>query len=306
MGSINNLLITGSNGFVGQSFLNYLEKLEERELPKKIYLVNRSKSKSISYKIRSRTEIISLTADLTKEWKFNTESSHILNLAGDGSRNAYTEEAAQNFIKICENLEIWALSHKPKVIVHASSGACFYGDSNNKDFINKSNLILSRIKGEKILARLNTEVGTRVVAARLFTFIGPNILNKLHYAATVFIRDSMRSNLINVTGNPYTIRSYMHESTMSHWLANSLLNEKIEGIFSVGSSNPVTIRELAEFISSKTNAKIIFGNAKIEPSTYLPNNESNHKILGLSEGPKWQDSVEECINIYRKRGMHLG
>jgi hypothetical protein len=85
-----------------------------------------------------------------------------------------------------------------------------------------------------------------------------------------------------------------------------LLNEKIEGIISVGSSNPVTIRELAEFISSKTNAKIIFENTNIEPSVYLPNNESNYKTLGLSEGPNWQDSIKECINIYSKRGVHFG
>ena len=305
MDGIENLLITGSNGFVGQSFLNYLENIEEIELPKKIFLVNRNESKPLSHKIRSRTEIVSLTADLTKEWKFDTQSSHILNLAGNGSRNAYTEEAAQDFIKICENLEIWALSHKPKVIVHASSGACFYGDPSNIDFINKSNLILSRIKGEEILARLSKAVGTRVVGARLFTFIGPNMLNKPHYAATTFIRDSVRNHLINVTGNPDTIRSYMHESTMSHWLANCVLNEKIEGIISIGSSNPVTIRELAEFVSSITKAKVIFGNTKIEPSVYLPKNESNYKILGLSEGPNWQDSIEECINLYSKRSVHF-
>ena len=43
----------------------------------------------------------------------------------------------------------------------------------------------------------------------------------------------------------------------------------------------------------------------MEPSVYLPNNENGFKNLGLSEGPNWQDSVMECINIYGKRDVHF-
>jgi nucleoside-diphosphate-sugar epimerase len=303
--TVKNLLITGSNGFVGQSFLNYLEKVSAEYLPEKIILVNRNEVVPISNTIRNRTDIISIKADLSQKWEFKVDASHVLNLAGDGSGNAYTDRAAQSFIKICENLASWAASSKPKVIVHASSGACFYSGSKNENFLSKANLIFSRLEGEKILGQLNGEHKIRVVAARLFTFIGPNMLAKQQYAASVFIRDSMLNKVVNVTGNPNTIRSYMHELTMSNWLANCMMNEKIHGVVTIGSSKPVTIRELAEFISYKTNAKIIIGNSEMEPSVYLPNNENSFKILGLSEGPNWQDSVMECINIYGKGDVHF-
>ena len=305
MNTVKNLLITGSNGFVGQSFLNYLENVSAEYLPEKIILVNRNEVVPISNTIRNRTDIISITADLSQKWEFKVDASHILNLAGDGSGNAYTDRAAQSFIKICENLADWAASSKPKVIVHASSGACFYSGSKNENFLSKANLIFSRLEGEKILARLNDEHKIRVVAARLFTFIGPNILAKQQYAVSMFIRNSMLNKVVNVTGNPNTIRSYMHESTMSDWLANCIMNEKIHGVVTIGSSQPVTIRELAEFISYKTKAKIVIGNSEMEPSVYLPNNKNSFKILGLSEGPNWQDSVMECINIYGKRDVHF-
>ena len=305
MNTVKNLLITGSNGFVGQSFLNYLEKVSAEYLPEKIILVNRNEVVPISNTIRNRTDIISIKADLSQKWEFNVDPSHVLNLAGDGSGNAYTDRAAQSFIKICENLAAWAASSKPKVIVHASSGACFYSGSKNENFLSKANLIFSRLEGEKILARLHDEHEIRVVAARLFTFIGPNILAKQQYAVSMFIRESMLNKVVNVTGNPNTIRSYMHESTMSNWLLNCLMNEKIHGIVTIGSSKPVTIRELAEFISYKTKAKIIIGNSEMEPSVYLPNNENSFKNLGLSEGQNWQDSVMECINIYSKRDAHF-
>jgi nucleoside-diphosphate-sugar epimerase len=303
--TVKNLLITGSNGFVGQSFLNYLEKVSAEYLPEKIILVNRNEVVPISNTIRNRTDIISIKADLSQKWEFKVDPSHVLNLAGDGSGNAYTDRAAQSFIKICENLAAWAASSKPKVIVHASSGACFYSGSKNENFLSKANLIFSRLEGEKILARLHDEHKIRVVAARLFTFIGPNILAKQQYAVSMFIRESMLNKVVNVTGNPSTIRSYMHESTMSNWLLNCLMNEKIHGIVTIGSSKPVTIRELAEFISYKTKAKIIIGNSEMEPSVYLPNNENSFKNLGLSEGQNWQDSVMECINIYSKRDAHF-
>ena len=305
MNTVKNLLITGSNGFVGQSFLNYLEKVSADYLPEKIILVNRSEVVPISNTIRNRIEIISIKADLSQKWEFKVDASHVLNLAGDGSGNAYTDRAAQSFIKICENLAAWAASSKPKVIVHASSGACFYSGSKNENFLSKANLIFSRLEGEKILDRLNNEHKIRVVAARLFTFIGPNMLAKQQYAASMFIRDSMLNKIVNVAGNPNTIRSYMHESTMSNWLANCMMNKKIHGVVTIGSSKPVTILELAEFISYKTKAKIVIGNSEMEPSVYLPNNENSFKVLGLSEGPNWQDSVMECINIYGKGDAHF-
>ena len=305
MNIVKSLLITGSNGFVGQSFLNYLEKVSPDFLPEKIILVNRNEVIPISSTIRNRMDIISIKADLSQKWDFNVNASHVLNLAGDGSKNAYTDRAAEGFVKICENLAAWAAFSKPKVIVHASSGACFYSSSKNENFLSKANLIFSRLEGEKILAQLNNEHKIRVVAARLFTFIGRNMLAKQQYAASMFIRDSIVNKVINVTGNPNTIRSYMHELTMSNWLANCLINDKIHGIVTIGSSKPVTIRELAEFISYKTKAKIVIGNSEIEPSVYLPNNENVFNILGLSEGPNWQDSVMECINIYDGGDVHF-
>lgn len=300
MNTVKSLLITGSNGFIGQSFLNYLEKISVKHLPEKIILVNRNEMIPISDTIRNHTELISIMADLSQKWEFKVYASHVLNLAGDGSHNAYTEQSAQSFVKICENLADWVASSKPKVIVHASSGACFYNGSTNNNFLSKKNLIFSRLEGENILASLNSQYDTRVVAARLFTFIGPNMLAKQQYAASSFIRDSVLNKVISMTGHPNTVRSYMHESTMSDWLANCITNDKINGIVAIGSSKPVTIRELAEFISNKTNAKIVLRNLEMEPSAYLPNNESLLKIAGLSEGPKWQESVMECINIYGK------
>ena len=306
MTSIESLLITGSNGFIGQSFLTYLENLQEKELPNKIVLVNRNKPVQLSPKLKNKSKITFLRADLTKEWNFTLKVSHVLNLAGDGSSTAYSKDSAQNFVKICNNLSDWVLINRPKVIVHASSGACFYDVFQNKEFINKADLIVSRLQGEKILSQVKENSDVSVNLARLFTFIGPNMLIKEQYAAPLFIKEAVRNNLIKVTGNPGTVRSYMHELTMADWLFKCLLMNKSQGIVSVGSSVPVTIQELVEFISLKTNSKITFESPNLEKSVYLPTIENELRYLGVSNGPKWQHSIEECINIYSKGGEHFG
>jgi len=306
MSSIESLLITGSNGFVGQSFLSYLKNKSKNELPAKIILVNRNKPMQLSPELKSKSEVIFLEADLTKEWDFNFKTTHVLNLAGDGSSNAYSMDSGQKFVKICNNLSYWASTNKPKVIVHASSGACFYNASKNKEFMNKAHLIDSRLQGESILSQFKESLEVNVILARLFTFIGPNMLTKQQYAAPFFIREAINKKLIKVTGNPNTVRSYMHESTMSDWLFNSLQTNKMDGIISVGSSIPVTIREIVEFISSKTNSEVIFESPNSEMSVYLPTIQNEIDSLGVSDGPKWQDSVEECINIYSRRGEYFG
>ena len=183
MSSIESLLITGSNGSIGQSFLTYLENMPEKELPKKIVLVNRNQPVQLSPELKRKSEIIFFLTDLTKQWDFNLKVSHVLNLAGDGSSTAYSKDSAQNFVKICNNLSDWALINKPKVIVHASSGACFYNTSKNKEYMNKVNLIDSRLHSESIINQIKENLEVNVILARLFTFIGPNLLTKQQYAA---------------------------------------------------------------------------------------------------------------------------
>ena len=301
MNRIETLLITGSNGFIGQSFLHYLSKIPTDILPKEIVLVNRKPPPNSNLEILDNCKISYVKADLTKPWDFNQKISHVLNLAGDGSIDAYSKDSAKNFIKICENLSKWASRNKPKVVVHASSGACYYSDVLDRTYESKKYLIESRKKGEVILENLSQDLGINVLSARLFTFIGPNILNKLQYAASSFVRNAIDNDLIVVSGNPSSVRSYMHETTMSEWLYKCLVVNKPEGIISIGSSVPVTIQELAEFISSKTNADIKFDNKMGKPSIYLPQLEHELNYLSVTEGPKWQVSVDECISIYRKK-----
>ena len=305
MQPIESLLVTGSNGFVGKSFLEFLVHAPSFLRPRRLILINRSKSNEIELLKSQGISVISIQADLTREWDIPHEVTHVLNLAANGGTNAYTRQSAKEFILICKNLTDWATSFKPAVVVHASSGACYYKEKNISSFKNKMNFIQSRLQGEKMLAISGRSSDTKITLARLFTFLGKNMLEKKQYAAPIFIRDAMSLGHINVTGNSGTIRSYLHEQVMSQWIYECLTNNSLEGIVSIGSSQPVTICELADFIGIHANAKVHYSNSVEEKTVYLPPENEHFRRVALNEGPNWQEIVLECIRLCKKGSQNL-
>jgi len=304
MEQIDSLLITGSNGFVGQSFLNFLSNLPKEMIPKEIFLVNRNPPIRSTSNSLNKISFNEVQADLTLPWKFDFKVSHILNLAADGSQSSYTSESAKTFVQIGKNLSDWIKFSRPKVLVHASSGACFGMKPitlNNDVYQDKSKFIKSRLQSEEYIINSCNEINIRKVVARLFTFIGPQLLNKKQYAISSFIYDAVSNDVINVKGNKNTIRSYMHESTMSMWLYNCLINPNAKNIVSIGSSDPVTIAELAEYISKLTGAVINYLHPNAPGDRYVAINAREKQFLDLDEGVNWRQSVQECIDLLESR-----
>lgn len=304
MEPIDSLLITGSNGFIGQSFLDYLSSLPVQNQPKELYLANRRPPINRKLNQIEGSKIHQIQADLEMPWNFDIRVSHVLNLAADGSSTSYSIESATRFINIGKNLSEWVKQITPKVIVHASSGACFglkLVTGNSDDLQDKSKFISSRLISEEFITNSCEEVEVRSVIARLFTFIGPQLLRKKQYAVSSFINDAVSKGVVNVTGSKHTIRSYMHESTMSMWLYQCLTNSKAKHIVSIGSSDPVTLRELAEFISNLTGALINYLDPNASGDQYVAINSGEKQLLGLDEGVNWRQSVRECIELLESR-----
>jgi nucleoside-diphosphate-sugar epimerase len=191
---------------------------------------------------------------------------------------------------------------QPKVF-HASSGACFGCKSlNRQDPIegSKAEFISSRIDVENLLINDSELTGFELSVARLFTFSGNLLLKKNHYAITDFIKSGIGTGTVQVTGNPETVRSYMHQAAMAEWILQALVSPESERDLQIGSSEPVTIGELAEFIAEQTGATVDYVPNAQPKDVYLPNNEKTRTKLGLNEGLNWKLSVQEMIDTVRK------
>ena len=302
LSEVESLLITGANGFVGRAVVDSISELKTKNLPKQIVLLTRNGINfQLPEKVSARTRFV--MHDLTKPWPFDLNPSHIINLAADGSRLPYSEEANSTFRSIGINLIEWVRcnGNKPKLF-HASSGACFgYKPLTASQPIDnlKSAFIDTRINVENLLINASGSGAFDLAIGRLFTFSGRILLEKNQYAITEFIKSAIFYGKIQVKGNPNTVRSYMHQEAMAHWILQSLISPEPAFDLQIGSSEPVTIRELGEFIARETDAEVEYSEVFQGGDVYLPNNATTKTKLGLSEGLHWKLAVQEMIDTVR-------
>jgi nucleoside-diphosphate-sugar epimerase len=295
------LLITGANGFVGQSVLDQIVLLPEVQRPRVITVATRREFPEVNWFISQGLNINSVIADLTEPWKFDRDFSHVIQLAADGSSNAYSDVSSRNFVKISERLVQWCqLSKNAIEVFHASSGACFgyqaldKGRSSPIEW-NKENFVNGRLRAEGMLKDAQDDGDLNLRIGRLYSFLGRHIATKTQYAASSFLIMAKRDGVVRITGSPATVRSYLDASDMADWILKSLIHTNCENPLSIGSSTEVTILELAHEIARLIGVEVKIESNLIQPDRYVANNEETMVTLGVRETKTWKESVLEFV-----------
>lgn len=301
----NKLLITGINGFVGGSFIDFLNGIPKNQIPSEIMVVSRQK---ISDELNKNLKKLNIPVkseiyDLTKPWNFTFKVNWILNFAADGGINSYSDSAGRDYIRIIENMVTWAKRKEVINIFQTSSGACSYATriSNEQNRSStKSVFIKYRVEAEQILLEAIEKKDINVIIARLYSFIGPRILSKSQYAISQFMDEALNRKIIKITGNPNTLRSYLSTNDMSRWIYKSLGTNNSKEILHIGSSHPVSILELASYIALKTNSKVEIMNENAPLDDYFANNATTLNMLRESETSNWCEMIDSLLSILRK------
>jgi nucleoside-diphosphate-sugar epimerase len=311
------LLVTGSNGFVGRSFINFLDTLPVDALPNRLCLVSRDGKYPSTGTLNHKTNLTFLVADLLDPWLFTFPATHIAHFAADGSANAYSPEAAMKFLKITANLNKWVLGLDSPMLFFASSGACFGHFSldgefyspetitrkeNDSDLIHfrKKELISSRLQAEESLLELEAFGKLDLRIGRLFSFIGNSLYNKSQYAVNDFISMALSKGVIAIKGNPNTVRSYLSESEMADWIYRSFSTDLDAKILTIGSATPVSIYDLANHVKSITGAEIQIKEVNELGDTYVADNRKTLAALGVSEVISWQNALQTYVTFFRE------
>lgn len=201
-----------------------------------------------------------------------------------------------NELNIFEN--ILDLSNKSfvKRILFTSSGAAYgarliRGSSPIKETDHPLNLTPYgevKVQIENRLMEFCRDKETTFNIARCFAFMGPGLDLKSNFAVSNFLMQIHRTNQIIIKGSGNDIRSFLYMGDLTRSLLRMLTSSSHNKTVNVGASKPVTIKELAELISSFHNkaAKVIIENPnrdKGDSSYYLPQIDLARDLFDLRQ-----------------------
>ena len=288
-----------------------MSELPLDQRPELVTLVSRSRIGNLSEETNAKLKIHHIQADLLNEWNFDPSVTHILQLAADGSGNSYSERASVDFVMFTRRLIEWldTLSQMP-VVMHVSSGACFgYFPLNANGVQNLSSNIASsknwskaifvegRLEAERLLRQACDKLKFDLKVARLYSFIGEHIREKMQYAVPSFISMAKNSGTIQLMGDPMTIRSYLSAHDMSAWIFSALKSNQELPLLSIGSSTPVRMIDLAEYIAKQFSSRVVLSDQYEIGDVYIADNERTKDLLKVDETISWQQAILDLIKV---------
>ena len=87
---------------------------------------------------------------------------------------------------------------------------------------------------------------------------------------------------------------------MATWILRALVNPGITDLLQIGSNEPVSIKQLAEFIADQTSADVDYTAESIPVDIYLPQNQDTISMLGVEEGIPWKTAIQNMIQAERE------
>lgn len=312
-------LIFGGSGFVGKWLVSVLEEVatskggkpnitvvsrdpQQTELAVRRFKQNTKGSPTnfISYsKYFSRCDSSQYVGGFDFIFHLATPTTHF-----DESLKLITPTAH----RIVETIENHA--NVPK-LTHFSSGIVYNYDSKLPTKIQEDCPVVeemstinvyqkTKLELENIFNNASARGVLEAINPRLFAFLGPGFPINGHFAASSFVRDAMAGRRITIQGNTMNSRSYMYPTDLMLWTLRALskFREILEVPLNFGSSDSITIGQLATLVASSSNQVEVIcedGSSTLEHH-YVPSVESTSRVLGVQLKKSVSESVIRWIS----------
>jgi nucleoside-diphosphate-sugar epimerase len=186
---------------------------------------------------------------------------------------------------------------QPADVSHAKESDSFYIDINNP---------LSAYAEGKRVAELYCstyfeKLGIPVKIARCFAFVGPYLPLDKHFAIGNFILDAIKQEDIIIKGDGTPYRSYLYAADLAIWLWTILFKGQDNKPYNVGSDEDITIKELAELVSSiHTGINVIVIGKRVPGKAverYVPSIDLTKKELPVKIYINLADAIKKTIKF---------
>lgn len=305
--------ITGGTGFIGTWLLESFVWLNDRlDLNMSAVVLTRNVeafSKKMPH-LAYYPGIELLQGDIRTFTCAERKFSFVIHGATDASAKLNAEDPILMFDTIVEGtrraLDI-AVQSGAKRFLFLSSGAV-YGDqpshishSSESDTTgpNCCDAGAAYAEGKRAAEMLCTLYARRhaieIKVARCFAFVGPYLSLDNHFAIGNFIRDAMAKNTISINGDGTPYRSYLYAADLTLWLWTVLLRGQTARPYNIGSSQALTIAELAALINTTLGGGGIHIMQQPQPGAvpkrYVPSVKRAETELGLTQAITLEQAI---------------
>jgi len=144
--------------------------------------------------------------------------------------------------------------------------------------------------------------GYETKIARCFAFVGPHLPLNTHFAIGNFIRDGLSGGPIQIAGDGTPYRSYLYAADLAVWLWAILFRGSSLRAYNVGSSQPLSIREVGGVVGAALGVAVnepALLPAESPPARYVPSTMRAELELGLSCGCDLRSAIEKTSSWHR-------
>ncbi len=308
------IFITGGSGFFGSALLYSLIESNKRiDLNIRVTVLTRKVS---SFKIKhpeiAKSSFIQLIEGDVINFDFPDEKfSKLFHLATTSALETFKGEDQlikyKTLVEGTERVLQFAAFSNVNKIVFTSSGVVYGELLNGMKNVSEtylgapdtsspsSALAQGKRSAEFLISYYADKYGFDFVIARCFSFVGPNLPLRLHYAIGNFVFDAMHNETIDIKGDGKAYRSYMDVNDLTVWLLKLMSASCNHKIYNVGSDQSLSILSLAKKIQ-----KIISPTKEIKvhgDSTHSIGNFSRNYYAPNIERAKNELALDVWINI---------
>ncbi|MEO8760075.1 MAG: NAD-dependent epimerase/dehydratase family protein [Bacteroidia bacterium] len=313
------ILVTGGTGFIGKWITEtvvYLNKKQKLNIT--LYLLARNVDafkKDVPH-LAKNTFVHFIPQDIRNLKNLPKEITHVIHAAGTPDSREHASKplsTIETFYKGTNAIleECLRLSNLRKLI-HISSNYVYGNTLNRTNGISEAEIGGSNCNSinatygeakrisETLCAIYRNQQRLPITIVRPFAFVGPYQALDKPWAINNFIRDGILGESIRILGNENTVRSYLYGSDMAYWLLKILSSEKSNPVYNLGSSSPVSLKDLAKKIASiiDTKTKIVVKSSKeiySETSFSIPDNSLLEKDFNLHETLNLKEALKRTI-----------